>query len=196
LREPPAGRDHSLMDRPSETVSYGPVCLRRWRAGDADVAYRVVMESLEHLRPWMPWAADYDHDQAVRFTAQSEEDWASRDAYQYAITSDGVVVGSCGLVRRIGPGGLEIGYWLRPADTGRGLVTAAAAALVREAFALPEVDRVEIIHDLANTRSAGVPRRLGFTEVGRRASRQLPAAPGESGIEVVWRLTRHDTVGQ
>src|SRR6266496_1138239 len=107
------------MDRPSETVSYGPVCLRRWRAGDADVAYRVVMESLEHLRPWMPWAADYDHDQAVRFTAQSEEDWASRDAYQYAITSDGVVVGSCGLVRRIGPGGLEIGYWLRPADTGR-----------------------------------------------------------------------------
>src|SRR6266540_3255034 len=153
------------MDRPSETVSYGPVCLRRWRADDADVAYRVVMESLEHLRPWMPWAADYDHDQAVRFTAQSEEDWASRDAYQYAIT-------------------------------GRGLVTAAAAALVREAFALPEVDRVEIIHDLANTRSAGVPRRLGFTEVGRRASRQLPAAPGESGIEVVWRLTRHDTVGQ
>ncbi len=149
------------MDRPSETVSYGPVCLRRWRAGDADVAYRVVMESLEHLRPWMPWAADYDHDQAVRFTAQSEEDWASRDAYQYAITSDGVVVGSCGLVRRIGPGGLEM-----------------------------------IIHDLANTRSAGVPRRLGFTEVGRRASRQLPAAPGESGIEVVWRLTRHDTVGQ
>lgn len=123
-------------------------------------------------------------------------DWASGDAYQYAITSDGVVVGSCGLVRRIGPGGLEIGYWLRPADTGRGLVTAAAAALVREAFALPEVDRVEIIHDLANTRSAGVPRRLGFTEVGRRASRRLPAAPGESGIEVMWRLIRHDTVGQ
>jgi ribosomal-protein-serine acetyltransferase len=182
------------MDQPSETLTNGQVRLRRWRAGDAGVAYRVVMESLEHLRPWMPWTTGYDHDQAVRFTARSEQDWASGDAYQYAITTGGAVVGSCGLVRRIGPGGLEIGYWLHPAHTGRGLVTAAVAALVREAFALPEIDRVEIIHDQSNTRSGGVPRRLGFTEVERRARRQLPAAPGESGIEVVWRLTRRDTV--
>jgi len=65
---------------------------------------------------------------------------------------------------------------------------------VRQAFALPEVDRVEIVHDLANTRSGAVPQRLGFTEVERR-SRTQPAAAGESGVEVVWRLTRHGTVG-
>jgi ribosomal-protein-serine acetyltransferase len=181
------------MDRPAETLTSGRVRLRRWRTGDADLAYRVVTESLDHLRPWMPWAADYDHDQAVRFTSGSEQDWASGVAYQYAITIDDAVIGSIGLMRRIGPGGLEIGYWLHPAWTGRGVVTAAAAALVREAFMLPDVDRVEIIHDQANTRSGGVPRRLGFTEVQRRT--REPAAPGESGVEVVWRLTRHDTVG-
>ncbi|HZD38777.1 MAG TPA: GNAT family N-acetyltransferase [Actinomycetes bacterium] len=182
------------MDRPAETLTSGRVRLRRWRAGDADLAYRVVTESLDHLRPWMSWAAGFDHDQAVRFVARSEKDWASGDAYQYAITTDDTVIGSIGLMRRIGPGGLEIGYWLHPAWTGRGLVTAAAAALVREAFALPDVDRVEIIHDQANTRSAGVPRRLGFSEVERRVNRE-PPEPGESGVEVVWRLTRHDTVG-
>jgi RimJ/RimL family protein N-acetyltransferase len=182
------------MAQPSETLTNAQVRLRRWRADDADVVYRVVTESLDHLRPWMPWATGFDHDEAVRFTEQSEQDWASGKAYEYAITTGGAVVGGCGLIRRIGPGGLEIGYWLHPAYTGRGLVTAAVAALAREAFSLPEVDRVEIIHDQANTRSAGVPRRLGFTEVERRGRRPLPAAPAESGIEVVWRLTRHDTV--
>ena len=181
------------MDQPSETLTHGRVRLRRWRADDADAVYRLVTESLEHLQPWMPWAVGYSHERAVQFTSQCEKDWTSGAGYQYAITTDDTVVGSIGLMRRIGPGGLEIGYWLHPGYTGRGLVTEATAALVRQAFALPDVDRVEIVHDLANTRSGGVPRRLGFTEVERRA-REQPAASGESGIAVVWRLTRHDTV--
>ncbi|HZC99678.1 MAG TPA: GNAT family N-acetyltransferase [Actinomycetes bacterium] len=177
------------MDRPSEILTCGQVRLRRLRASDADAIYRVVAESLEHLLPWMPWAAGYSRDNAVGFTAQCERDWESGAAYQYAITTEGVVVGGCGLMRRTGPGGLEIGYWLHPAYTGRGLVTAAASALVRQAFALPDVDRVEIVHDAANTASGGVPRRLGFTEVERRRA-QRPLASGETGVEVVWRLTR------
>jgi ribosomal-protein-serine acetyltransferase len=93
-------------------------------------------------------------------------------------------------MRRIGSGGLEIGYWLHPAYTGRGLATAATAALVGQAFALPGIDRVEIVHDQANTASGGIPRRLGFTEIQRRTRTQGGLAPGEVGIEVVWRLTR------
>jgi RimJ/RimL family protein N-acetyltransferase len=166
------------------------VTLRRWRAADADTVYQVVMQSLAHLLPWMPWASGYSRDDAVRFTAQSEQDWSSGVAYQYAITTDDAVVGSCGLMRRIGLGGLEIGYWLHPAYTGRGLATAAAAALVGQAFALPDIDRVEIVHDEANTASSRVPRRLGFTEIERRTRVRGAAAPGEVGVEVVWRLLR------
>ena len=77
---------------------------------------------------------------------------------------------------RIGPGGLEIGYWVRQAFTRRGLATAAAAALVEQAFRLPGVDRLEIVHDELNVASGGVPRKLGFTEVGRRAHRPAAAA--------------------
>ena len=32
--------------------------LRHWRAEDAEAQARAIEESLDHLRPWMPWAAD------------------------------------------------------------------------------------------------------------------------------------------
>jgi RimJ/RimL family protein N-acetyltransferase len=89
---------------------------------------------------------------------------------------------------RCGPGGLEIGYWVRSAYTGRGLATAATEALVRQAFGLPGVDWVEIVHDELNVASGQIPRKLGFTEAGRRPL-DLPS-PSGTGTGVVWRLTR------
>jgi RimJ/RimL family protein N-acetyltransferase len=179
------------MEQPAEVLSNGPVRLRRWRGTDTEDVYRVVMDSLDHLLPWMPWAAGYDRARAAEFMALCEHDWDAGLAYNYAVvTGDGEVVGSIGLLRRAGAGGMEIGYWLHPAHTGRGLATAASAALVSAAFALPGVEFVEIVHDLANNASGGVPRRLGFTQVGRRTRSQEPGTPGESGVELVWRLTR------
>jgi hypothetical protein len=60
---------------------------------------------------------------------------------------------------------------------------------VAEVFALPDVAYLEIAHDLANTSSGAIPRRLGFTEV-RREQISTPAAPSDSGIDVTWRLER------
>jgi ribosomal-protein-serine acetyltransferase len=179
------------MERPAEVLSHGPVRLRRWRRADADTVYRVVMDSLDHLRPWLPWADGYDRERAAQFVTLSEHDWDAGVAYNYAILGgDGEVVGGIGLVRRVGPGGLEIGYWLHPAHTGRGLATAASAALVEQAFTLPGVEFVEIVHDEANTASGAIPRRLGFTQVERRQRPREAGAPGEAGVELVWRLTR------
>ncbi|GGW55015.1 hypothetical protein GCM10010503_34990 [Streptomyces lucensis JCM 4490] len=61
--------------------------------------------------------------------------------------------------------------------------------MVAEMFALPDVHYLEITHDEANASSGGVPRRLGFTEIGRERA-EPPAAPSGSGIDVVWRLNR------
>jgi ribosomal-protein-serine acetyltransferase len=169
---------------PDEVITRGPVTLRRWREDDLDAVFRAVTESLDHLRPWMPWAADYSRDSAAGFLARSVAGWADGTEYGYAILAGGALAGSCGLMARIGPGGLEIGYWVHRAYTRRGLATTASAALVEQAFRLPGVDRVEIVHDEPNVASGGVPRRLGFTEVGRR-----PIDEG-TGVGVVWRLTR------
>jgi ribosomal-protein-serine acetyltransferase len=175
-------------ERPHETLVHGPVTLRRWQPGDADEAYVAVIESLGHLEPWMPWAAGYSRQSAADFIVACQNDWESAAAYNYAITTDGRIVGSCGLMARIGPGGLEIGYWVHRGYVRRGLATAAAAALTDEAFRIPGIDRVEIVHDELNVPSAGVPRKLGFTEVGQRPL-DMPSAAG-TGIGVVWRRTR------
>jgi ribosomal-protein-serine acetyltransferase len=173
---------------PDEVIEHGQVTLRRFREDDLDVVYRAVTESLAHLYPWMPWAAGYTRQSAAEFLAKSARDWADGNEYNYAIIADGSLAGSCGLMARIGPGGLEIGYWVHRAYTRRGLATAASAALVEQAFRLPGVDRVEIVHDELNVASAGVPRKLGFTEVERRPLDLRP--PSGTGVGVVWRLVR------
>ncbi|MFF1507924.1 GNAT family N-acetyltransferase [Streptomyces sp. NPDC058326] len=162
------------------------------RAHDAEADLpefsRVVEESLDHLRPWMPWVAEHSPARVREFLAGRAELWASGAQCSYAIVLDGAIVGSCGLHRFADtPAGTrEIGYWLHPAATGRGIATRAARALAEEAFRLPGVERVEIVHDPANTASGAVPARLGFTEDGRRPAEAL--APAETGEVQVWYL--------
>jgi ribosomal-protein-serine acetyltransferase len=173
---------------PDEVIDRGQLTLRRFREDDLDALLRAVTESLDHLRPWMPWAANYTRQSAAEFLAKSARDWAAGSEYNYAILTDGALAGGCGLMTRIGPGGLEIGYWVHRAHTRRGLATAASAALVEQAFRLPGVDRVEIIHDQLNLASGGVPRKLGFIEVGRQPLSEPTS--GGNGVGVIWRLTR------
>jgi len=175
-------------NRPNELIEHAPVTLRRFRAEDVDALFGAVTESLGHLRPWMPWAADYSRASAEEYLAGSIKGWDEGTEYNYAILTGDALVGSIGLMTRCGPGGLEIGYWVHRAYTGRGLATAATAALVEEAFGLPGVDWVEIVHDELNVASGQIPRKLGFTEVERRPLD--PPPPAGTGIGVVWRLTR------
>ncbi|WP_189820071.1 hypothetical protein [Streptomyces olivaceoviridis] len=50
--------------------------------------------------------------------AHTRAEWETGRAFGYAITTGGVVTGSCRLYRRSGAGGLRIGYRLRPRWTG------------------------------------------------------------------------------
>jgi len=182
-------REHRRMNaRPAEVISRGEVTLRRHRPDDLDEVLQAVTESRDHLLPWMPWAQGYSRASAQEFLAKAARDWDEGTAYNYAITSGGAIAGGCSLMARIGPGGLEIGYWMHQAHTRRGLATAAAAALTEQAFMLPGVQRVEIVHDELNIASGKIPAKLGFTEVTRRPID--PPSPEGTGTGVVWRLVR------
>ena len=186
-------------NRPNELIEHAPVTLRRFRADDRDALFQTVTESLDHLRPWMPWAAGYSLASAEEYLAGSIKSWDEGTEYNYAIVTanpDGssTLAGVAGLMARIGPGGLEIGYWVHRAYAGRGLVTAATAAVIGQAFGLPGVDWVEIVHDELNVASGQIPRKLGFTKIGRRPLDPPPTSPSPfaegTGIGIVWRLTR------
>jgi ribosomal-protein-serine acetyltransferase len=178
---------------PAERIRCGPVVLRRWGEGDAVELHKVINSCLPHLRPWMPWARDgYSLQAAQDFLASVVASWNEPTGYAYAITADGAIIGSVGLQRGQHDGGMEIGYWLHPEHTGRGIVTASTRALIEQAFALDGVDHVEIWHDAANVASSRIPQRLGFCEVGRRVPPRDPPVEGMAGVDVVWRLHRPD----
>jgi RimJ/RimL family protein N-acetyltransferase len=159
--------------------------LRRHTAADLDVLYAVVEENRDHLRPFMPWA-DQTRDDLARFLTETIASWDAGTSWQYVIVDarDDTVLGGCGLLSRIGPGALEIGYWLRQEATGRGVVTASARALTDAALAVDGVARVEIHCDAANIRSAAVASRLGYRL--DRIEDDDVTAPGDVGRSMIW----------
>jgi RimJ/RimL family protein N-acetyltransferase len=170
---------------PPEMINAGALVLKRWEPPWAEEAAAAVRESLPELRPFMPWAHDgYDTAAARAYIDMSVEKWAEGTEFNYAIfTAVGELVGSIGLMTRMGQGVLEIGYWTRTPYTGRGYMTLAVTALTRVALTMPGIDRVAIRHDPANGASAAVAAKAGFVEVGR--VERKAEAPGETGTDVI-----------
>lgn len=165
--------------------------LDRWRPDDLDALFVAVSSTLEHLRPWMGWAAHHDRESTARFLAESDDGWKCGERFEYAIRDQrDSVLGSAGLLARIDPGGLEIGYWVHAACTRQGIATRAAAALTEAALTLSWVTHVEIHHDEANTASRVIPSHLGFRIIGTYPKE--PTAPAEKGREVRWRLDSNE----
>lgn len=180
------------LDVPSRIELEGDAYLRHFTVDDAEALASSVRESLDHLRPWMPWANAQSADAAFQRErlrglpgkAAKGEEW------QYGLYHDGDdrVLGSFGLMTRMGAGTLEIGYWLHVDAGGHGDATRAAGALTEVALSADDVSRVYICCDEANARSAAIPQRLGFTltEIVSRA----PEAPGERGRLMLWARDR------
>jgi len=173
-----------------EQVEGEGVLLRGWRVADAEALARAVMESEDHLRPWMGWTAGEPQTLEERraMLAEREREWRAGGDVMLGIFVGETVAGSCGLHRRLGPTALEIGYWVHPSFTRRGLATTAARLLTQAALSGPEITHVEIHTDKANSASAGVPQRLGYRLVAE--SPRERHAPAEVGIEGVWRMDR------
>jgi RimJ/RimL family protein N-acetyltransferase len=172
---------------PPDRIDLPGYVLRRMTVQDAPAVSAAASESLEHLRPWMPWATPDGvsvETQRLRMSGPAWS-WAPNGDYAYgAFLADGRLVASLGLHRRVGPGALEIGYWVHVDHVRRGIATASARALTDVGFALPGIRRLEIHCDAANHASAAVPARLGYRLVG--SEEHEPEAPGEEGRRLVW----------
>lgn len=140
--------------------------LRCWHPSDATLAKQAIDDSLEHLRPWMSWAAFEPEPLSAKVQRlRKYRGYFDLDQqYVYGIFNldETQVLGGCGLHRRSDETFLEIGYWIHAAWINQGLATEAAAALTKAAFLLFHVQRVEIHCDGKNIRSAAVPKKLGY----------------------------------
>ena len=176
--------------RPREEIEAGSRTLRRHRPSDTAAILEAVNESLAHLAVWMSWAQVPATDESIgTFLAGAVADFEDGTNFGYAITERDatgaeVIVGGCGLHPRVGPGGIEIGYWVHAAHLRRGIAKAAAVALRDQAFAMG-LDRVEIHCDEQNTASAAVARSAGFDLIGTET--RSPQVPSESDVALIWR---------
>lgn len=76
-----------------------------------------------------------------------------------------------------------ISYWLAPSARGRGIASAAVAAICDHAFAELGLHRIELAHRVDNPASRRVAERCGFRPEGIRRH------------ELLWDGIRHDVEG-
>lgn len=179
-----------MISNVPEEMTDGRVTLRRYRYADAAALKESTTASHEHLRGYMSWSAELPTDSSVsEFLKLAVDDFRDGGNANYAITlaADGMYVGSCGLHDRMGPGSLEIGYWVDVRHVRQGVATAAARLLTDTCFEIG-LNEVYIRCDVSNEASAAIPRRLGFTLHQTRAKESL--AEKETGEEMVWVLRR------
>lgn len=170
--------------------------IRGWAPADAAALKPAIDGSLAELQRWMAWARNEPSELAVleerlaRFQAEfaAGTNWACG----IFLRSSGEVLGGVSLLPRIGPGALELGYWLRNGCTGRGYATEAAAALTWVGLAMPDIERIEIRCDPENRPSAAVPARLGYRLL-RTSLEPVPYSDGEVALTMVWALERADS---
>ncbi|MFE1952461.1 MULTISPECIES: GNAT family N-acetyltransferase [Streptomyces] len=166
--------------------------------------YEIALDETARLRPLEPWRAEefLAHiergrefiGQFIPFGSTATDVDSARAALQryadmraadtgalHGIWVDDTLVGGV-LTLNVDAerGNAEVGCWLEPSATGRGLVTRAMLPMIDWLFDGRGMHRVEWIAASGNVPSLNVARRLGFTREGVRRE----AAP--------WRGVRHD----
>ena len=155
---------------PAYRIETERLVVRCYQPSDTQLLADSVMESVEHLKPWMPWAHseptpfEQRLDRVKRFRGRFD----LKEDYIYGIFNpeETQLLGGTGLHTRLGDNQLEIGYWVHKDYVNKGLVTESTAALVKVAFEIVHVHRIEIHCDPGNHASASIPRKLGFTHEG------------------------------
>jgi RimJ/RimL family protein N-acetyltransferase len=163
-------RDPLLEEIPDELVGER-VVVRRYRRGDGAALNEAVIESRENLIRWMPWAKPIP-------SVEESEILVRRFAARFALHEDfplgiwfkesGRYLGGTGMHRiDWSARAIEIGYWMRVTEQGKGYTTEAAKLIRDFAFSGLAANRVMIQCSADNLPSAAVARKAGFKLEGR-----------------------------
>jgi ribosomal-protein-serine acetyltransferase len=167
--------------------------VRSYTPDDAAALFAVVDEERARLHRWFPWVQHVE-------TVENQRAWIERVlAAENDLEGNGIWLRAGGLAGGIGmtvnalDHNAEIGYWLRAACEGRGLVTRATGRFLDHAFRELELRRVTIRAAVPNERSRAVAARLGFTEEG--VMRQAGRTGGGFEDLVVYGMLREEWAG-
>jgi RimJ/RimL family protein N-acetyltransferase len=162
---------------------------------DAPLLKRAIDESLEHLKPWMPWAwnepqsleAKVDLLRGFRMAFDNGED------YTFGVFNldETEIVAATGLHNRIAGNAREIGYWVHVNHCNKGIATEIVNALVKTCFEIEEYDGVELHCDVKNEISARVPVKCGF-KLREVLIGNAPNVFGGKRDTMIWEMKQED----
>jgi len=165
--------------------------MRCWSPADARTLRACLDDNDEHLRPWIPFMKDEPRslEQTTEWLRGMRAGFDLRQNYRYAVFDKAgeTLLGENMLLGRVGPGAMEIGYWTDRHAIGKGIASESSCVLIRVAFEIEKVDRLEIHCDPRNGASAAIPRRLGFTHDATLPKR-FNNLDGEPCDLMVWSL--------
>lgn len=158
------------ISNPAYRIETQRLVVRCYQPSDVQMMADAITESVDHLKPWMPWAHSEPEpiEEKIKHIQRFRGMFDLGQDYVYAIFNpeETRLLGGTGLHTRLGNDQLEIGYWIHKDFVKKGLVTESTAAIVKVAFEIIKVHRIEIHCDPANIASASIPRKLGFTHEG------------------------------
>ena len=170
-----------LLIHVPERIVTARLIVRCAQPGDGAALNAAVCDSLDALRPYVPWAGSVPtlaDSEAVCRKAQARfrlrEDLMMLIFERGAAGVEGELLGGTGLHRMDWKARrFEIGYWRRSGREGRGIATEAVHTMARLAFDELQAQRVELRIDKLNRASWRVAERCGFTLEGVMRSESL-----------------------
>jgi RimJ/RimL family protein N-acetyltransferase len=175
---------------PASHIATSRLTLRCWKPSDASQLRESVLASLDDLMDIFSWARRENmtlSDTTTRLNGLREAFLSGRSwAWGIFDTAETKVLGGLDVRPGRRRSDREISYWIRSRCTRRGYATEAVSAMTSHLFADPDVDRLLIRCQPANSRGAAIPRRLGYTQCDESLTVTDDGVPDS----MIWELTR------
>lgn len=178
---------------PAYRIETNRLVIRCWQPSDAQMLKDAMDISLDHLHPFFPLSKGepLPLDQRIEKLRKARGQFDLDQYYTYGVfnlSEDRVIgwtsltylsqtlslwihslTGSNELYERWFGNVLKFGIWVRVDESKKGYGTECIGALVKIAFEIHQAERVIYQHEKANTGSAAITGKLGFTKTDLRA---------------------------
>lgn len=138
--------------------------LEKIKLAYAEMIFNSIDDNREHLRTWLPFV---EYTRRVRDTelfirSIIDKPYGERDDV-FVIWHKGEFAGLIGFKDTDFLNyKTEIGYWLIEKMTGKGIALLSTKKMINIAFRNMNMNRVQIRCGIGNTKSASIPKKLGF----------------------------------
>ncbi|MFX0048610.1 MAG: GNAT family N-acetyltransferase [Candidatus Hermodarchaeota archaeon] len=180
---------------PAYRIETERLVIRCYNPKDAPKLQKSIQESVEHLRPWLPWVKSEPEELKVKVERirifRAKFDLSEEYFFGIFNLKETELIGGIGLHPRVGSNAFEIGYWINVNHIKKGYATESVAALTKVAFEVENVNRVDIHCDPNNLNSAAIPKKLGYMFEGILRGR-TETIDGEPSDSMIWSIIKEE----